>query len=124
MGRDAQMEARLRRWADWVCAGDPSGYPSISVLSKEWMPAVAGAAPTMKVAPASDVHQTHRAVGLLPLKLRNAVVSRYVLAGSVDEQATRLGCAPDTVRGRIERAHRALMRLLDDQSFCNNAEEG
>jgi DNA-directed RNA polymerase specialized sigma24 family protein len=115
MGRDVGIEARLQRWADWVTVGDGSGYSGVCTLHENWSPPTAGQAPTLKVADSVDVMDTHRAIGRLNLKLRNAVVVRYIYGGTIAEQADRLGCAPETVRDRVERAHAALLVEL-----CNN----
>lgn len=118
MARDAAIEARLLRWAEYVSVGDGNGYASVSVLHENWSPPTPGQTPMPKVRHAAfDVMQTHRAIGRLPLKLSNAVVAHYVIKGSVDHQAELLQCAADTVHGRIERAHQLLAR-----EFCNNHE--
>jgi DNA-directed RNA polymerase specialized sigma24 family protein len=118
--RDAGIEARLNRWADAVIIGDGSGYASVCVLHESWSPPTPGQRPILKSSPASDAGQTHRAIGMLSLRLRNAVVARYIYGGTVAEQAARMDCAPETVRDRIERAHAALMGILAE--FCNNPE--
>lgn len=122
MARDAAIEARLLRWAEAVTIGDASGYASVCTLHESWSPPQAGQRPTLKVGVASDVRETHRAIGRLSLRLRNAVVVRYCYGGTIAEQAMRMECAPDTVRDRVERAHHALRGIL--QEFCNNPEVG
>lgn len=119
MARDPGIETRLVRWAEWVKVGDGSGYATVSPLHESWTPPVAGQRPTLKVAPPSDVRDTHRAVRRLPIKLRNAVVVHYVYRGTVAEQAARMQCEPATVHARIVRAHQALLG-----SFCNIEEVG
>lgn len=123
MARDAAIEARLQRWAQAVTVGDGSGFPTMSVLHREWSPPSGGMTPSMKVAPASDVMQTHRALGKLSLRLRNTVVVHYCLRLPMELQAERLECAVDTVHGRVEQAHRQLAAVLQGQDhaeFCNN----
>ena len=112
MARDADIEARLLRWAQAVTVGDGSGFPSMSMLHPEWQPPSPGMRPSMKTAPASDVGSTHRAVARLSMRLRNTIVVHYCLRLSMELQAARLDCAVDTVHGRIEQAHRELMLLL------------
>ena len=122
MARDAAIEARLLRWAEAVTIGDASGYASVCTLHESWSPPVAGQRPTLKVGVASDVGQTHRAIGRLSLRLRNAVVVRYCYGGTIAEQAARMECEPNTVHDRVERAHQALLGIL--QEFCNIHEPG
>lgn len=117
MARDVHIEARLQRWAAAVTLGDGSGYPATCVLHPEWQPPAPGQTPTLKTAPASDVRATHRALEKLSMRLRNTVVVHYCLRVSLAEQALRLECAEGTVHGRIEQAHRELMRLLDDDTW-------
>lgn len=128
MARDPQIEARLQRWAQWVQVGDGSGYPVMSVLHPSWSPPGGGVVPAMKVGASSDVRQTQRAVQALPMKLRNAVTVHYVVRGPIAEQAMRLECAEPTVHLRVERAHQALLAMLqaDRQTgtFCNIEESG
>lgn len=114
MARDMQMEARLMRWAAGVTVGDGSGFPVMSVLHPEWQPPSPGVTPTMKVSSASDVMQTHRAIGRLSMRLRNTVVVHYCLRLSLQDQADRLECAIDTVHGRVEQAHREMARVLGE----------
>lgn len=117
MARDTEIEARLLRWAQAVTVGDGAGYPVKCVLHEDWSPPGNGITPTMKVAPASDVRETHRAIATLGGHLRDTVVVHYVYKGTLAEQALRLECQPDTVLDRIERAHRAIRQALG--SFCN-----
>ena len=44
--RDERIEARLQRWARWVTVGDGSGFPTMSVLHREWTPPSPGTTPT------------------------------------------------------------------------------
>lgn len=112
MARDPQIEARLQRWAQWVQVGDGSGYPVMSVLHPSWSPPAGGIVPGMKVSVGGDEQQTNNAIRYLSIKLANALVVHYVIKGSLASQAELLDCAPDTVLGRVERAHAALLRLL------------
>lgn len=122
MARDAAIEARLLRWAEAVTIGDASGYASVCTLHESWSPPQAGQRPTLKVGVASDVRETHRAIGQLSLRLRNAVVVHYCYGGTIAEQATRMECEPNTVHARVERAHQVLLGIL--QEFCNIHEPG
>lgn len=122
MSHGTAIEARLQRWAEAVTIGDASGYATVCTLHESWSPPVAGQRPTLKVSAASDVRETHRAIGQLSLRLRNAIVVRYCFGGTIEEQAARMECAAETVRGRVDRAHRALHGVL--QGFCNNSEAG
>lgn len=119
MARDAEMEQRLQRWAEALLVGDGTGFPSISTVHPDWSPPAPGQRPAMKVHGGSDVHATHRAVAVLPLRLRNTVVMYYVMKLPLGEQAVRLECAERTVLERIERAHRLLRG-----SFCSMREVG
>ena len=114
MPRDARIEARLQRWAQWVMVGDGNGYPAVNVLSEDWSPPSGGITPTMKVSSATDVRATHRALVRLSQRMRNTVVVHYCMRLSVAEQAARLECSEAAVHDRIERVHRELMR-----EFCN-----
>lgn len=115
MARDARIEHRLQRWAQWITIGDGSGYAARSVLHPEWSPPTKGSAPTLKVGAASDVRETHRAIGLLSMRQANTVVVHYVLRLPMAEQALRLECAERTVFERIDDAHRRLAGLLYGQ---------
>lgn len=106
--RDQAIEARLQRWAQWVTAGDGSGFPTMSVLHREWTPPSPGTTPTLKVAASSDVRQTHRALERLSLRLKNTVVVHYCHKVPLAEQARRLECAESTVVQRVALVHRLL----------------
>lgn len=123
MARDDGIEARLQRWAQAVTVGDGSGYPTMCVLHKDWSPPSPGVTPTLKVAAASDVRETHRAIGKLSQRLANTLVVHYCIKGAVEEQAKRLECAPRTVHERVETAHRLLRQILLG-GFCNLHEQG
>lgn len=112
MARDAVIEARLQRWAQYVSVGDGSGFPVMSVLHPQWQPPTPGTTPTLKVARVSDVRETHRAIGTLSQRLANTLVVHYCLRLSVAEQAQRLDCAVRTVHERIDTAHRLLRGIL------------
>jgi DNA-directed RNA polymerase specialized sigma24 family protein len=122
MARNAVIELRLQRWAEWRTNGSGEGYPSISVLHREWLPAVAGAAPVLRVYGVSEVAQTHQAIGQLSARLRDTIVVHYIIRGSVADQAAQLGCAQSTLHTRIDRAHAELQSILG--SFCNMEELG
>lgn len=112
MARDPHIEERLHRWAQAVTVGNGSGYPVMSVLHEDWMPPSPGVTPTLKSSPHTDVWATHKAVGRLSLKARNAVVVHYCLRLQPAVAADRLECAVDTLHARIETAHRELLVLL------------
>lgn len=112
MARDEAIEARLQRWAQGVTVGDGSGFPVMSVLHPSWTPPSPGVLPSLKVAPASDVRQTHQAIARLSARLQDTLVMHYCIKAPMAEQAARLGCAIDTVYGRVERAHVELRMLL------------
>lgn len=114
MARDAAIEARLQRWAQWLNVGDGSGFPVLSVLHPEWQPPSPGITPTMKVGSASDVRATHRAIARLSLRLANTLVVHYCMKLPLPEQARRLDCAESTVLARVDMAH---SRLAGE--FCN-----
>lgn len=120
--RDEAIDARLQRWAQWVTAGEGSGFPTMSVLHREWTPPSPGTTPTLKVAASSDVRQTHRALAKLSLRLRNTVVVHYCHKVPLAEQARRLDCAESTVVARIPVIHQlvrlALREGADVQEFC------
>lgn len=128
MARDARIEHRLQRWAQWITIGDGSGYAARSVLHPEWSPPTKGSTPTLKVGAASDVRETHRAVGRLSMRQANTVVVHYVLRLPIGEQAVRLECAAATVFARIDDGHRRLAALLyaadQQEEFCNIESDG
>lgn len=113
MARDAAIEGRLLRWAEAVTIGDGSGYPTVGVLHQSWTPPAAGQRPVMKVGVTSDARVTHAAISLLSPRLRNAIVVHYVIKGSIAHQAELMGCSPETVPGRLARAHVALRAALE-----------
>ena len=108
MARIDAIEARLVRWAQHLVVGDGSGFPTMCVLHPQWQPPAPGQTPTMKVSHATDARETHRAIGLLSMRLANTLVVHYVLKLPLAEQAARLGCTPSTVIARIDLAHRLL----------------
>ncbi len=125
MARIDWVEERLQRWAQAVTVGDGSGYPTMSVIHEDWTPPSPGVTPSMKVSfGRSDASSTHRAIARLSRKQRDAVVMHYAMKLPLAEQAVRLGCAVDTVHGRIEAAHAHLAAILDEseprQTNCNN----
>lgn len=111
--KNERVEEALRRWAAAVAGGgDGSGYPTMSVLHKDWSPPAPGQTPTLKVASSShDVMMTHQAIGQLPVRARNTVVVYYCQRLSLAEQGQQLGCQPDTVTKRIDSIHRQLAAL-------------
>lgn len=114
MARIEAIEQRLREWAQWVTAGDGSGYPSKCTLHPEWSPPAAGTTPTLKAAAPSRARQTHRAIARLSVRLSNTVVVVYCMNLSEADRAERLSCQPATVRARLYALHRQLALLLDE----------
>jgi len=112
MARNEVIEQRLREWAQWLKVGDGSGYPTKCTLHPEWSPPSAGITPTMKVGAPSSARQTHRAVEVLSVRMRNTLVLHYVLGLSIDDCAARLGCQAPAIYPRIWRAHRLLLVSL------------
>lgn len=111
MARLEYIERRLLRWAEYVAVGDGSGYPSMSVLHKNWQPPAPGTSPTLKVAAPSDARETHRAIKrLLSQRQANTLVVHYVMKLPMAEQVQLLECAAATIYQRIETAHRLLAR--------------
>jgi DNA-directed RNA polymerase specialized sigma24 family protein len=119
MARDAEIDARLRRWAAWVSVGDGSGYPAMCVIHPEWQPPSPGTTPTLKTSPASDVRQTRDAIATLSLRLRNTLVVVYGRNLSLADQAAALQCAESTVVARVDLAHQLLRA-----EFCKKLEPG
>ena len=112
MARDDAMHQRLQEWSAWVTVGDGSGFPTMSVLHKNWSPPTPGASPSMKVSAPSSARQTHRIVASWSVRHRNTVVLYYCTQLPVEQQAQRLECAPGTVYERITVAHRMLRHAL------------
>ena len=125
MARDEQIHERLLAWAQYVTVGDGSGYPAMSVLHPMWQPPTPGTTPNMKVSAPSSARQTHRAIGMLKQKSRNALVMHYVTRLALADQAECLGCAEATVYARVETAHRELRDVLMGEAkkhLCNKEE--
>lgn len=117
---EVDIEARLQRWGQAVTVGDGSGYPSMSVIHPNWSPPTKGRTPMMKTSSRSgDVHATHRAIGQLSLKQRDAVCLHYAVRLSTALHAERAGCDERTVRKRLEAARHALLAMWADGGFCN-----
>lgn len=112
MARIEWIDARLWRWAEWLKVGDGSGYPVRSTLDADWSPPSPGLTPSIKVAAASDAPQTHRLVLGLKPSLRATLVAHYLMRLPPAAAGAALDCMPDTVRARIERAHRELAGAL------------
>ena len=56
--------------------------------------------------------QMQRTIALLPVKLRSAVVLRYMQNLSYEEVANAMSCSQGTVKSRLNRAHEKLRRLF------------
>jgi DNA-directed RNA polymerase specialized sigma24 family protein len=121
MARDAAIEARLLRWAEYMKSGDGSGYPVRNVLDENWSPPAPGATPSMRTCPMNDARQTDRLVRKLSERLQATLVAHYIKRMPAALAAVELECMPDTVTARIEAAHRALLGLLQESrtDFCN-----
>jgi DNA-directed RNA polymerase specialized sigma24 family protein len=121
MAKDAAMDERLWRWAEWLKSGDGSGYPVKCTLHEDWSPPSPGMTPSMKVAPHNDARQTQSLVHLLSDRLLATLVAHYVVRLSAADAAAVLDCKPDTVHARIEAAHGELLGLLKTQrmELCN-----
>lgn len=113
MARDARIEARLQRWAQWVTVGDASGYPTMNVLHVNWSPPAGGQMPSMPIGSIGDAPQTHRLIAQLSARLANTLVAHYCMRWSPAEVARRMACSERTVFERIERAHGQLAGLID-----------
>lgn len=125
MARIEWVEQRLQRWATAVTVGDGAGYPAMSVIHPNWMPPAKGSVPSMKVAHGrDDAAATHRSIGLLSAKQRDAVCLKYVYRLTDTQHAVRADCAERTVRLRLEAAHAALAAMWQPGSFCNMPESG
>lgn len=129
MALSAEMDRRLRLWAEHVQVGDGSGYPVKSTLHPDWSPPSPGITPTLKVSRGGGADRLHRLVQRLPDKMRAVVVARYILKLSDAEAGLALNCAPGTVPARLERAHRELLRMEAESEgragdFCNIEEPG
>ena len=56
--------------------------------------------------------QIQKMISALPIKLRTAVVLRYVQDLSYQEVAQALGCSEGTVKSRLNRAHEKLRKII------------
>lgn len=110
------MEALLLDWASWLTVGDGSGYARMSVLHEDWSPPTPGQSPTLKSVAPDASRRLHRLIERhLSMRLRNTLVVRYVVGGSLADQAVRLGCQPDTIRTRVALAKRQLLPHVNSQ---------
>ena len=112
-----KIERRLQHWAAWLgCGKTGEGYPVTNVLHPAWMPPASGSRPALKVSSHSDrlERDTHRAVEMLPIRLRNTVVVVYVQKLNMIERMLRLDCQASTVRARIALAKDRLAVLMTE----------
>ena len=112
-----KIERRLQHWAAWLgCGKTGEGFAVTNVLHPSWMPPAPGSRPTLQVSRQSDrlERDTHRAVALLPIRLRNTVVVVYVQKLNVVERMLRLECQASTVRARIAAAKYLLAVLMTE----------
>ena len=82
---------------------------------RRWLPFDAGAvfrfeAPAIDFAIALDAESLRRAIALLPIRYREAIVLCDLESQSYDEAAATLGCAVGTIRSRLHRGRELLAR--------------
>lgn len=110
------IERRLLEWAAWTMRGSSAdGYPTKSVLHPSWCPPTPGRTPTMKTSSTgSEVRerQIDQCVQDLPPKRRDAIVVRYLMRASIEEQVKRAGCTADGVRKRVQLAKDDIAQAL------------
>lgn len=110
------VERRLLEWAAWKTrGGSADGYPRKSVLHPSWSPPTPGSTPTMATSSTGSEareRQVDSCVQELRPKLRDAVVVRYLMRASIEEQVKRAGCTADGVRKRIQIAKEEIARAL------------
>ena len=109
------VERRLLRWAAWRKGGrSADGYPTKNVLHPSWTPPSAGQTPTMTVTCNNDDAERHidHCIRQLRPKLFDAVVSRYLLRETIEQQVERAGCTAEGVRKRIQTAKALLASEL------------
>lgn len=110
------VERRLQEWAAWVTVKGGNGYPVTNVLHQSWMPPAPGTTPTLKTVDGKHgrVRETHRAIGMLSVRLANTIVVHYCIGLRGQAAARRLQCAESTVRYRIREAHRQIGLYLSE----------
>lgn len=115
MANNDAIDARLWRWAEWLKAGDGSGYPVRNILHPSWMPPAGRSGGAPAVPTPTDAKQTHRLLHdreIVSDTQRATVSAVYLLRMSAAEAAAVLHCAPSTVRDRIARVQAALAAAL------------
>jgi hypothetical protein len=114
MARIDHIHERLLRWAEWLKAGDGSGYPVTSVLHPSWSPPAGKGGGGWPQSGGTDGPMTHRLVmgAALSDTKRATLAAVYLLRMSSAEAAVVLECQPDTVQGRIEAIHHDLAGAL------------
>lgn len=111
------IDARLRRWAEWLSGGDGSGYPARNILDPSWMPPDGQPRGSiMHSAPPTDAGETHAIImadGYLSDTRRATLSAVYLLRMTHTQAAVVLDCSPRTVADRIERIQAALAATLE-----------
>jgi RNA polymerase sigma-70 factor (ECF subfamily) len=82
---------------------------------RRWLPFDAGSvfqfeAPAVDLTAAIDAESLRKAVALLPIRYREAIVLCDLESQSYDEAAAALGCAVGTIRSRLHRGRELLAR--------------
>lgn len=110
------VERRLLEWAAWKTrGGNGDGFPTKSVLHHSWSPPTPGRTPTMATSSSgSDARerQVDGCVQELRPKLRDAIVARYLMRATIEEQVRMAGCTAEGVRKRVQIAKDEIARAL------------
>ena len=119
MAKIEWVERRLRNWADFCMYGNSGeGFPSVNVLSRDWMPPAPGSTPTMRVSYAhEDAKRMHCYVAKLSDKLAHVAFVHYCMRLTVDQQMAELQCSKATLFARIDRLHSEI--AAKHEEFCN-----
>ena len=101
-------KTRLRRWALWkfVRLGSPDG-PSVDIPDE-------GSGADVRADELLREERIQRALATLPQKFREIVVLRDIQQLSYEEITAITGCAPGTVKSRINRGRALLREQLRD----------
>lgn len=112
------VEARLAKWAIW-CHWGSSGKPQkvVSWYEKVVMaPNVQGRGGDSQPCPVdeAEAHETHRAIGALAPYLRATIVEHWMVSGTAEMKARRLGICRDQFYERLNVANHKLLGYLND----------
>ena len=111
MARIEEIERRLLNWARWRLArgGGMLGYATVNLTDLADSDAGRDGYITATI-PISDVEasETEDAVSRLPSELKASVEIVYIGAGTMNEKCARLFIAIQTLKDRVQRAHRML----------------